>query len=393
MNDKSYPVLDDFSLIKSGLLHKLTSRLKLGGTSKNHLKKRVLFLIIITWLPLLILSAIQGLAIGNAVNIPFLKDFATQAKFLIILPLLIFAEGAFDLRLKELTLQFFKSGILEAKDIARFDVIKKKVGDLSNAYWPDIIIFALILINLVPRLVSAGANHTSIWIFRPENDAASLSLAGIYVAIICGPIFQFLLMRWLWRWILWFIYFRELARMPIKLSSAHPDMAGGLGFLGYPPGPFIQVVFALAILFSTAIAEFIYFQHEKLQSYYPIMVAFALLAILMNVMPLLVFIKPMAIQRRKGFFEYSTLIHNHHLQFDDKWHRNPYTEKLPGISDPSSMADFNSSFEVVKNMKVFPFDIKIMISSIVIAILPMLPLLAFEYNIGDIVLKALKMLV
>ena len=82
-------------------------------------------------------------------------------------------------------------------------------------------------------------------------------------------------------------------------------MAGGLGFLGYPPGPFIQVVFALAILFSTAIAEKIYFLHEKLQDYYPIMAAFALLVLIFNILPLMVFMKPLIAQRRKGFFEYS----------------------------------------------------------------------------------------
>jgi hypothetical protein len=39
-----------------------------------------------------------------------------------------------------------------------------------------------------------------------------------------------------------------------------------------------------------------------------------------------------------------------------------------------------------------PFDIKIMVSTIIFAILPMLPLLAFEYNIADLMLKVLKML-
>ena len=65
---------------------------------------------------------------------------------------------------------------------------------------------------------------------------------------------------------------------------------------------------------------------------------------------------------------------------------------MPGTGDASSMTDFNSSFDVVKNMKLFPFDVKIMVSSIVIAILPMLPLLAFEYNVVDLLLKVLKML-
>jgi hypothetical protein len=392
MKDKYYPVLDDFSLINSGIFYKLASRLGIGGTSPNHLLKRILFLIVITWIPMLILAAFQGLAFGSKVDIPFWKDFTMHARFLIVLPVLIFAEGSFDFRLKELTMQFFKSGILNDKDFASFNIIKKKVKDLSDSIWPDIVIFVFIIANVIFRLVTAGVNHISIWIFLPDTDSTSLSLSGIYLALFCGPLFQFIMFRWLWRWIIWFIYFRKLARLPLKLNSAHPDLSGGLGFLGYPPGPFIQVVFALAILFSTAIAEFVFFQNNKLQTYYPLMVAFALITVLINVMPLMVFLKPMIIQRRKGFFYYSALIQQHHMLFDAKWLHAEHEPMSLGTSDPSSMADLNGSFEIVKNMKTLPFDIKIMLSSIVIAILPMLPLLAFEYDIVDLVLKVLKML-
>jgi hypothetical protein len=392
MNDKVYPVVDDFSLTSSGIFHKLLSGLKMEGTSTRHITKRILFLIAITWLPLLTLSALQGLAFGDKVEIPFWKDFAIHSKFLIILPLLLFAEGPFDFKLKEITIQFFKSGLLDEKDLVRYEEIKKKVNGLADSVWPDVIILIAIVLNLLFRFISVGASQISIWIFLPDNQTSSISWAGIYLAFICGPFFQFILIRWVWRWIIWFIYFRKLARLPLKLNSAHPDMAGGLGFLGYPPGPFIQVAFALAILFSTAIAENIYFLHDKLQSYYPLMAFFALLTLLMNVLPLIVFMKPLSAQQRKGYFEYSALIQEHHRLFDEKWLKKEHDPISPGIADPSSMADINGSFEIVKNMKTIPFDLKIMLSSIVIAILPMLPLLAFEYNITDLMLKVLKML-
>jgi len=393
MNGKAYPVVDDLSFTESGLFHKLVSRLNLGGTSTKHITKRILFMIAITWLPLLVLTALQGLAFGNEVDVPFWKDFSIHSKLLIILPLLLFAEVSFDFRLKELTIQFFKSGILNEKDFGSFEEIKKKVKGLCDSIWPDIIMILIIIIIVLLSAYSLGADKISIWIFIPDQSNASISWAGLYGAIISLPFIQFLILRWLWRWLIWFIYFRKLARLPLKLNSAHPDMAGGLGFLGYPPGPFIQVVFAVAVLFSTAIAENIHFRHDMLQTYFPFMAVFAVLSILLNVMPLLVFIKPLATQRRKGIFEYSALIQEHHRQFDEKWLRSPHESALTGVADASSMADFNSSFDVVKKMKLVPYDIKIMVSSILIAILPILPLLAFEYNIMDLILKALKMLI
>jgi len=393
MNGKVYPVVDDFSLTNSGIVHNFFSRLGLGGTSARHITRKILYLIIITWIPLLGLSALQGLAFGNKVDIPFWKDFAIHSKFLIILPLLLFAEAPFDIRLKEITIQFFKSGILDEKDIGKYEEIKIKIKRLTDSIWPDIIILIVTVTNLLFRFISVGADQISIWIFLPDNQTSAISWAGIYLAVICGPFFQFIMIRWVWRWIIWFIYFRKLARLPLKLNPAHPDLAGGLGFLGYPPGPFIQVVLALAILFSTAIAEKIYFLHDKLQTFYPLMVAFAILTILMNVLPLMVFMNPMIKKRREGFLEYSALIQEHHRLFDEKWINKEHEPVLPGIADASSMADFNGSFEVVKNMKTLPFDIKIMVSTIIFTILPMLPLIAFEYNIEDLIIKVLKMLV
>ncbi len=122
------------------------------------------------------------------------------------------------------------------------------------------------------------------------------------------------------------------------------------------------------------------------------MVGFTVISVLVNLAPLLVFTKPLQMQRRKGVFDYTALIHEHHMQFDAKWFNKPHEGELPGIPDASSMADFNASFDFVKRMRLFPFDIKIMMSSILFAIVPMLPLLAFEYNIVELLLKVLKML-
>jgi hypothetical protein len=109
MNDKFVPVLDDFSLTKSGILYKLLCRVKLGGASTKEIITRILVIIAITWLPLFVLSTSQGLAFGNKVDIPFWEDFTCHTRFLIIIPLLIFAEISVDLLLRELTAQFFKS--------------------------------------------------------------------------------------------------------------------------------------------------------------------------------------------------------------------------------------------------------------------------------------------
>ncbi len=108
-------VVEDFSLATSGRFENVLAWLGLSEKSIRGYIKRSLALVLVTWLPLLILSVVQGLAWGNRVNMNFLEDFATHMKFLLVLPLLIFSEHAVDHRIKELTVEFFKSGILVKK--------------------------------------------------------------------------------------------------------------------------------------------------------------------------------------------------------------------------------------------------------------------------------------
>jgi hypothetical protein len=113
----------------------------------------------------------------------------------------------------------------------------------------------------------------------------------------------------------------------------------------------------------------------------------------MNILPLVVFLKPMIKQRRKGIFEYSALIQRHHEYFDEKWLGKVDVKSLLGSQDASSTTDLNSTFATVLSMGLFPFNLKTMFSTIVIAILPMLPLLAFEYDWLVLLQKILGMLI
>jgi len=381
----------DFSLTSSGLFFKLLQRLNLAGTSKRDFLIRSLVICGVTWLPLLVLSVIQGVAYGDLVEMTFLKDFATHARLLVIIPLLIFAEGSVDFRLKEITTYFFTAGILDESDIPAYEAIKQKVRRMSESIFADVVILLIVAVNIFIRWLERP-HDVSYWYTVPGASGDTITWAGLWYLLFSMTMVQYLLFRWIWRWIIWVVYFKKIAGMHLKLNPAHPDMAGGIGFLGLPPGPFLQVTLALSILFATVIAQQIVFRDTSLPQYYVLMGVFAFFIIIVNVLPLLWFIGPLAATRRKGIFDYSALIQEHHRLFDEKWIRNKSAVPVPGTNDASGMADFNRSYDAVMNMKFVPFNIKIMLSSIVIVILPMLPLLAFEYNWLDLLKQAAGLL-
>jgi hypothetical protein len=125
-----------------------------------------------------------------------------------------------------------------------------------------------------------------------------------------------------------------------------------------------------------------------LQEHYPLIGAFALLAAMMNVAPLLSFIPPMIVARVKGIFDYNALIVDHHRSFYDKWIPPQGDESILGNPDASSAADIGMMYESVKQMKPIPFDFRNLLASLLISLLPLLPVLALQMPVVDI----LKML-
>ena len=391
MEKNSETEIADFSLAKAIPFQGFFKRLGFMNSSPKPYRNRVLVMAMVTWLPLLLLATLQGVAFGNKVELTFLKDFALHIRFLVLIPLFLVSEKIVDARLKELTNQFFKAGILANRDLPQYDVIKNRIRALSESIVPDLVILLIVVVNAIIKW-KLKSNEVTYWEVIP-GDTGTISWAGIWLGALSLPLFQYLMLDWIWRWILWFLYFIKIAKLPLKLNPAHPDQCGGLGFLGMPPAPFLSVNFALAILFASAIAERVFFLHQKLPEYYPLIGGFAVFSILFNVLPLLVFMKPLVKLRKRGLLEYSALIQEHHRKFDEKWLTKTNEESLLGNPDASSMADINSNYVTVMSMQIVPFNLKIMFSSIIITVLPLLPLFAFEYNLIDLIKKLAGMLV
>jgi len=79
------------SVVEGGPLDRLQVRLGLMTLQKPRILRRAFVFALIAWLPLLILSAPQGVVLKNG-RIPFLYDPSAYIRFLLSVPLLIVAE-------------------------------------------------------------------------------------------------------------------------------------------------------------------------------------------------------------------------------------------------------------------------------------------------------------
>jgi hypothetical protein len=96
-------------------------RTRLSGDVAELVSRRVIALALITWLPLLVLSIAEGRAWGESVKVPFLLDVDVHARFLLALPLLIFAELVVHQRMRPVVGAFVTRGLVPEKARWRFD--------------------------------------------------------------------------------------------------------------------------------------------------------------------------------------------------------------------------------------------------------------------------------
>src|SRR5688572_5660364 len=103
---------NDFSLVLGGPLFQLLRRFHLTGNALELVRRRIVALSLFAWLPLLVLSIVDGMAISDAVRVPFLFDVDAHIRFLVALPILIAAELVVHLRTRTVVEQFVSQGLV-----------------------------------------------------------------------------------------------------------------------------------------------------------------------------------------------------------------------------------------------------------------------------------------
>jgi hypothetical protein len=185
-----------------------------------------------------------------------------------------------------------------------------------------------------------------------------------------------------------------VSRLNLRLIPTHPDMAGGLGFLGSGQTSFGSIVFAASVVVSAALGQRIIFGGEPLLSFKVTIVAYVVLFLVIFLGPLFVFSHPLLKARRKGLLDYGALAARYTQSFDEKWVEGnvPEGEPLLGSSDIQSLVDLANSFQIVRNMRIFPFGRDNIIFFVAASTIPMLPLLLTIISLEEIVLRILKLL-
>src|SRR5512139_854215 len=111
----------DFSLVLGGPLYQLLRRSHISGDALELVRRRAVVIALLAWLPLLLLSAVEGRAFGESVAVPFLRDIEVHVRFLVALPLFVVAELVVHDRMRFVVRQFLERNLIPGNAVPRFE--------------------------------------------------------------------------------------------------------------------------------------------------------------------------------------------------------------------------------------------------------------------------------
>jgi hypothetical protein len=385
---------DDFSLVLGGPLYQLWRRLHAAGPALDLLVRRVIGISLVAWLPLLVLTVYEGVAIGRVVPLPFLYDLDAHARFLVAIPLFLLAEVVIHQRIRPVVRQFVDAGIVTPEVLPGFRAAIDRAVRLRNSLAVELILAVGVFGFGWMVWTEASSLTTSTWYAIADPAGRRWTLAGRWYSHVSIPIFQFMIYRWYFRLFVWFLFLWHVSRLDLRLTPTHPDRAGGLGFLASGPIAFAPVILAQTIVLSALIAARILFQGETLQAYRYVIGAFVILQLLLVLGPLCVFAPMLLALKRRGRREYGALAARYTREFHEKWIEGaaPPDEPLVGSADIQSLADLANSYEVVRGIGAVPFGRDTIIQVAVPALIPFVPLALTIVPAEEILKKLLGML-
>jgi len=381
----------DFSLVLGDPLFRFFRKAHLSGDHLELLHRRLITITSIAWVPLLLLDSLgsQAASIGR---LSFLHDVEVQVRLLVALPVLIWAELIVHSRIRPVVRRFVERGIVREEDLPRFAAAIEAAARLRNSIPVEVALVISIYTLGLWLWNSRFGIDSPTWYAMP-GGRWNLTPAGYWYVFVSIPILQFLLLRWYVRFFTWYRLLWQVSRLNLHLVPIHPDHRAGLAFLGKTAYAFGPILFAQGAMLAGLVASRVLYRGESLLSFKLEMGGFVVFFVLAILGPLLMFTPKMAAAKRKGLADYGQIAQGYVDSFEEKWVLNaPPSEEVLGSGDIQSLADLNSSYEIVSDMRAVPFGLEDIIRLAAATAAPLVPLLLTIFPLEELIERLVKIL-
>lgn len=376
---------DRFSLVVGGPFHVVLRRLGLTGADQLPTKRAAIYLALLAWLPPALLVVAQSLVDGRSSGWGFFTDWTVHTRYLVAIWVMIVTERYADGRIVLLTRHFREARLLSDDAVPGFLAALALADRRSSSGLAEgaIVVAALAWSGLTQSYVVELAG--SSWEGTMVGGEVALSWAGETARFVSNPFFLFLVLRWIWRFLVWTALLFRISRLPLQLTPLHPDRSAGLGFLAIYPSIFSGFVFALSCVIASSFVKDLGLERHGPETVWFALAGWLAMSLVLFLGPLLVFVRPLYATRERALLEYGRLATHHHLAFHRKWIGEARSgEELMGSSDPSSASDLNASVQAVRELRLVPVDRAAVAQLVVAAGVPLLVVVSTQIPLLDL---------
>jgi hypothetical protein len=364
-----------FSLTHGGPFYRSLRRLHLQLDSG---RARFGWLAILAWLPLAI-GAVVHRAQGWPPD-PMLSDLSVHVRILITLPILLYAEHLLESTAASAMKSVYVADMAPRTDIDR---IVTRAYRLRDAWQAEALLVAVALLG--GQLV-LWRIFGSTGLFHGGHGTATLTFPRVWYVVVALPLVHFVMMRWLWRWLIWSYIVIALSRLPLSLLATHPDHACGLAGLARPMTGCSGFVLGISAILASAWGTQVLHGRATLPGLLPMLAAFLIAALVLAIAALL-FLSPHLFRtRRRTLAEYGDFARHYVLGFHAKWLAGGAIEgeRALGSQDIQSLNDLGQAYEVASKTRIFVFGPRNVLVLWAAGLMPMVPLFASALTVEQI---------
>lgn len=351
-------------------------------------------LLAVTLLPLLGLTHTQGMLWPRPNAVALLGDYATLARLLLALPLLVLAAPRADALLHSALRQLTHASLVHPSRQPRLQALLDHIRRWRDRRWPEL---ACIVIAFLPLAVQDGVVSLLGTVPDWRSDGGVTTPAGQWYAWVGMPLFRLVALLWLWRFVLWTVLLARLPSVGLTLHAEHPDRTGGLAFLGLAQERFSILGAAGALVLSGACLNHMVYLDASLYSMRHLLAGYVVGATLLIVSPLALLTPTLIRARRHALYRFSALGTRAAASFDQRWKaasdETAGTESLLDHNDASAFADFSAVYQGTAAMAVVPVTRWTLLGVALPAIVPLLPLALVAMSVDDLVAKLAGILI
>jgi len=340
--------LAEFLASHGGPFYELQHRLKLLHDNALQSGRRAMLFVAVAWGVPFLLGLPSSVSLDTSQG-AYLTDPAVWARFFIAIAAFVLAEQQVERGLRTKLGQFVRAPLLAPSSIpmaADAVTVALKRRDSRAAE------LICLVLGLFAGLVSYHNLHvadTSSWAVDHALEGNTVTLAGWWTICVSLPLFIFLLLRGIWRHVVWAQLLRRVSQLELRLVAAHPDGNGGLAFLSQYPNAYALFIFGMSSAVAAGIAKHLLREELSTTTFTVITGAWLAIVIAFFAYPLSAFSRPLAKLKADGLL----LLGAQATRFQRAAERKVLGRNVASDNDPEpegDVADSTKLFETTRKL-------------------------------------------